>query len=185
MVAKRFVRLAVVTLIFSASVADAADLKDRAREHFDAAELHYSSDRFQEALAEYQEAYGLFPQPGFLFNIAQCYRNLGRPADAISYFESYLAQSPDAPDRASVEGLIEELRHTPPRPPPPEPTETATQAEAVIPTPIEEVLPNSRPPWLWAGLGALVLITTVIVVAASSSGAPEHDIGIIDASLRF
>ncbi len=71
---------------------------------------HYNAGRYDRALEEYQRAYELVPAPGLLFNLGQCYRELGRRDEAIASFEQYLQERPDAPNRALVEDLLRELR---------------------------------------------------------------------------
>src|SRR5262249_17366330 len=105
-----------------------------ARKHFEQAEKWYTLGKFQDALAEYEAAYAAKPLPGFLFNVGQCYRNLGNYSEAVSAFRSYLREKPDAKNRDAVEGLIRDLEkklaeqpkaspdlvvHADPSPPPP------------------------------------------------------------------
>ena len=46
----------------------------------------------------------------YVISLALTYRALGQPAKAIEYYESYLRDSPQATDRASVEAAIAEER---------------------------------------------------------------------------
>jgi hypothetical protein len=48
--------------------------------------------RFAEALVLYERAYELYPRPAWLFNIAQCHRELGHHVMAIRTYELYLAK---------------------------------------------------------------------------------------------
>src|SRR6185295_7060570 len=74
-VARFLVALCLVGL--AARVAAADDpARDSARQHFERGEKLYAVTRFSEALEEYQKAFDAVPLAGFLFNIAQCYRNL-------------------------------------------------------------------------------------------------------------
>jgi tetratricopeptide (TPR) repeat protein len=84
----------------------------RARAHFDKAEKAFNLGRFDDALAEYQAAYEALPLPAFVFNIAQCHRNLGHDEQAIFFYQRFLSLQPDAPSRPVVEELIaEQTRH--------------------------------------------------------------------------
>ena len=70
----------------------------------------YEQAQFQTALDAYVEAYRLLPLPGFLFNIAQCYRQLGQPEQAATFYRRYLAQSKQPPSNAPlVRELIAEM----------------------------------------------------------------------------
>jgi tetratricopeptide (TPR) repeat protein len=83
-----------------------------ARTRFDRAEKAFNLGRFDEALAEYQGAYEALPLPAFVFNIAQCHRNLGNDEQAVFFYQRYLSLQPDAPNRSVVEELIaEQTRH--------------------------------------------------------------------------
>src|SRR5215475_7649338 len=80
-----------------------------ARKHFEHAEKLYALGKFQDALVEYEAAYEAKPLPGFLFNIGQCYRNLGNYRQAVFSFKKYLDEKPDARNRDAVESLIADL----------------------------------------------------------------------------
>src|SRR5262249_44458780 len=47
--------------------------------------------------------------PELLFNIGQCYRNLGRYEEATKSYQAFLRVTPNAPNRAKVEALIAEM----------------------------------------------------------------------------
>jgi tetratricopeptide (TPR) repeat protein len=84
----------------------------RARELFQEAQLAYSLGEFQKAMGLYSEAYRLKPLPGFLYNIAQCYRQLGDFKQAgFAYGRFIDASRPDAPnvdDARQLQKLMEE-----------------------------------------------------------------------------
>jgi tetratricopeptide (TPR) repeat protein len=84
------------------------DPKVVARAHFKRAEAAFNLGKFEEALASYQAAYEAKALPGFLFNIAQCHRNLGNHERALFFYRRYLALDPQTPNRAVVEELIAE-----------------------------------------------------------------------------
>lgn len=70
---------------------------------------HYNLAEFEAALSDFKEAYRLHSDPVFLFNIAQCHRRLGNSIDAVTFYRSYLRESPAAPNRAEVEKIVAEL----------------------------------------------------------------------------
>jgi hypothetical protein len=89
-------------------MASAQDQQE-AKGHFKRGEALYKAKRFKQAAESYELAYQRLPLPAFLFNIGQCYRNLGRAADAVDLFKRYLEDAPEAPNRRRVEELLEEL----------------------------------------------------------------------------
>jgi tetratricopeptide (TPR) repeat protein len=68
-----------------------------ARAHFDKAEKAFNLGHFDDALTSYQAAYEALPLPAFLFNIAQCHRNLRNREQAVFFYQRYLSLAPDAP----------------------------------------------------------------------------------------
>ena len=102
--------LALCFTVLAARVAIADDSALRtAKRHFERGEKLYALTRFSDALDEYQKAFDAKPIPDFLFNIGQCYRNLGEYDAAIFSYQKYLKLAPDAPNRDKVEQLISEL----------------------------------------------------------------------------
>src|SRR4029077_13425175 len=78
-------------------------------ELFQRAEKSFNLGRFSEALADYQSAYEAQPLPPFLFNIAQCYRNMQNYERARFFYRRYLALDPHTANRRLVEDLIAEM----------------------------------------------------------------------------
>ena len=76
--------------------------------HFKKAERAFNLGKFAEALISYQAAFEAKPLPAFVFNIAQCHRNLEDPERALFFYRRYLALDPEGPHRKLVQGLIEE-----------------------------------------------------------------------------
>jgi tetratricopeptide (TPR) repeat protein len=116
--AERFALVVVVmALVVSPLSAHAAgagadsNVEAQARAKFAQGNLSYDLAEFQKALDAYSEAYRLMPLPGFLFNIAQCHRQLGRPERAAFFYRRYLLLSKEAPpsNAEMVEELIREM----------------------------------------------------------------------------
>jgi tetratricopeptide (TPR) repeat protein len=106
------VALALAPLGASAAKAGTAqpDAEVLARAKFAEGNLAYDLGEFQKALDAYSEAYRLRPLPGFLFNIAQCHRQLGRPERASFFYGRYLSLSKEEPPNAPlVRDLIKEM----------------------------------------------------------------------------
>jgi len=79
---------------------------EQAKAHFASAQQHFKLGRFDEALAEYTKAFEAKALPAFLFNIGQCHRKLEHFNKAVFFYQSYLRDAPDAPNRDQVVSLI-------------------------------------------------------------------------------
>jgi tetratricopeptide (TPR) repeat protein len=106
-------RVAVIATVLAALAAASpawAGGSDRpGRALFERAETKFNVGRFDEALADYQAAYEIEPLPAFLFNIGQCYRNMGNYERAQFFFRRYTALDPRSPNRPAAERLIAEM----------------------------------------------------------------------------
>ena len=100
------VALLAVALGGVARAAEPGDAKAR----YMSGQSHYNLNEFSEALQDFKEAYRLHPDPAFLFNIAQCERQLGDFDEAIKFYRSYLRNKPDASNAREVQKKIDELR---------------------------------------------------------------------------
>jgi tetratricopeptide (TPR) repeat protein len=163
--------LAISMLALVARVASADDSALReAKRHFDRGEKLYALAKFSDALDEYQKAFDAKSIPDFLFNIGQCYRNLGDYDAAIFSYRKYLKLAPDAPNRDKVEQLITDLdakrdqadtqrlglAHGPPAATPP-----ATPPPAAAPD-----HPFYTRWWFWTG----------VIVVAGAGGASAYEL---------
>jgi len=90
----------------------AVENKPAARAAFQNALRHYNLSEFSEALASFKEAYRNYPDPSFLFNIAQCHRQLGQKQDAVRSYRAYLREAPTVANRTEVEQLIASLEQS-------------------------------------------------------------------------
>ncbi|HEX7843694.1 MAG TPA: tetratricopeptide repeat protein [Kofleriaceae bacterium] len=171
--------IALVFTALTARVAAADDAATRtAKTHFDRGEKLYALTKFSEALGEYQKAFDARPIPDFLFNIGQCYRNLGDYDAAIFSYKKYLTLAPDAPNREQVEKLIGELgarqdqsdtrrlglQH---RPEPPAPAENHPADRPIYAT-----------WWFWTGIGVVAAGGGLGVYEATRThGPPSTSLG--------
>lgn len=98
-------------LMLGSGRAEAAnsEAEKQARRSFERAEVHFKEGKFAEALAEYQAGYDASPLPGFLINIAQCYRRLGDLNQARAAYRKFIIVAPDSPYVPEVKALIVEL----------------------------------------------------------------------------
>jgi tetratricopeptide (TPR) repeat protein len=170
-----------------------------ARGHFDRAERAFNLGRFDEALTEYQSAYEALPLPAFVFNIAQCHRNLGNLEKAVFFYQRYLSLQPDAPNRAVVEDLITEQSRTleqrraaeaatfapaeAPPAPAPAPVVEAPAPERPLELPPEPPAPppSHRRWWILGAAGAALLGGAAILVLRGGPQMPTGALGSIDA----
>lgn len=87
-----------------------ADERGKARAAFRAGSQHYNLGEFQQALDSFREAYRNVEDPTFLFNIAQCERQLGHKREAIREYRAYLNNAESASNRESVQQTIVQLQ---------------------------------------------------------------------------
>ena len=87
-----------------------ADDIEEAKEHFRKGQTHYALGEFEDAAAEFREAYRLKDAPSILYNIGQAMRLLGQYKQSLFYYKQYLSKRVDAPNRAEVEATMETLK---------------------------------------------------------------------------
>jgi tetratricopeptide (TPR) repeat protein len=108
----------------------------------------YRRGAFKEAIDLLNEAYALDPQPVLLYNLARAHEGLGDLDLAISTYEKYLQQEPNAPDKGAIEQRLVTLRRQrdernaaakqknekpPPPPPPKNPPPPPPREPSVLP----------------------------------------------------
>ena len=81
----------------------------RARELFQKGDKDYAEGRYEESLAEFQEAYDLSGRAQLLFNISNAQERLGKLAEAAESLEKYLA-SGKVKDKDVVQKRIANLK---------------------------------------------------------------------------
>jgi tetratricopeptide (TPR) repeat protein len=82
--------------------ASAQDDLGAAKAHYNKASRLYDVGEYRQALEEFKAAHLAKPDPAFLFNIAQCHRQLGDLEQAIVMYKRFLAASPKAGNRSEV-----------------------------------------------------------------------------------
>ena len=172
----RLLALLVVCLTFAGGprAAHADDLATRAaRRHFERGEKLFALGKFDDALDEYQKAFDAKPIPDFLFNIGQCYRNLGDLEQAIFSFKKYLKLEPDAPNKAAVDTLIAELEDKQARG---EGAKLVKRPPAPPPPPAEHT-PIYKQWWFWTGVAVVGVAGGVGIYEGTRSGPPMTDLG--------
>ena len=80
----------------------------RARELFEQGEAAYEEGRYEEAIAAFEQAYGLSARPLLLYNIANAQERLGLLREALDNLRYYLEDAPDD-ERPVIERRIRGL----------------------------------------------------------------------------
>jgi tetratricopeptide (TPR) repeat protein len=182
----------LLALLLLAGSAHAED-KAKAREAFRVGTQHFKLGEYDQALDSFKEAYRNFESPIFLFNIAQCERQLNHKQEAIRFYRQYLSDAKDATNRDEVQGIIAKLQAqldeehaaaakppqapTEPAPattaPPPSTTSNAATLTASAPPPPEKKTPVYKKWWLWTAVGVVAVGVGVglgVGLGTSSSG---------------
>jgi tetratricopeptide (TPR) repeat protein len=197
-------------LILSTSVSAASHKHDdrgtKAQAALTRATKAYSSGRFDEALKLYSEAYNLGPQPGLLFNIAQCYRQVSDYETALIYYRRYRNEARlSASDVRVLENIVAEVeanqadrveqqrlnaarpRGNPLRTPPDSVVRPAVKVEEPQRSLLTQSL-SAPPPtsnsifkkwWFWAGVGSVA--AGVVVYAALPPSSRNPTLGSVNA----
>jgi len=103
--------LAVALVLLGAlGMAHAADNKEAARDAFQEGTRQYDLGDFKAALEAFKKAYLNYEDPAFLYNIAQCQRQLGDKAEALRSYKVFVRKVPSSSVRSQVEKIIAELQ---------------------------------------------------------------------------
>ncbi len=99
--------LVAVLVAVNVAAADPAEMK--AKQLFRSAQAAYDLGQFQKALDGYSAAYEAKPLPAFLFNIAQCHKQLAHWERALFFYRRFRALAPADTDVAKVDVLIQQM----------------------------------------------------------------------------
>jgi tetratricopeptide (TPR) repeat protein len=167
-----------LALVAAPRLAAAEDSATKAaKRHFTKGEKLFALGRFDDALVQYEKAFESKPLPGFLFNIAQCHRNLGNIDQAIFSYRKYLREAPDADNREAVERQIEELEE--------EKARRAASGGIVVGAPPPD---DRKPPepgkkpiyarwWFWGGVAAVAGASAGTYLLTRDTAVPPTDLG--------
>lgn len=186
--------LALLVLALSASLAwpEAAQAGPQApddgclteptcRANYDQAVALFEGGRFEAALPKFQAAYAQRQMPWLLINIGRTLHRLGRPREALTYYERYKAaeSKPDAETQDRLEKYIAQAKaladSTPTTPmvqtPPDQPA-----GDPVANPPTEQPKPAEEKPiykkwWFWTAIGGGALAVVIIGAAAGAAAA--------------
>lgn len=171
---------------------------------FERAEANFNRGKFEEARADYQAAYDVEPLPAFLFNIGQCYRNLGDYERAQFFFHRYTVLDPRSPNRGAAERLIAEMNRladerrardrgesiavnvATPLPAPALGAQADRSAGGAVLAPTVQTTagpapaPLYRRTWFWVAVGGTVVLGAAAAIALSHD-TPSGTLPVIDA----
>jgi hypothetical protein len=106
--------LQLLLIIALASQSALAEDTAKARDAFLKGNTLYTSKKFKDALAKFEESYAAKPHPATMYNIARCQDQLGDLLRSMTSYKEYLRQSPQADDAdevvkaiASIEGRLQ------------------------------------------------------------------------------
>ena len=98
----------------------AAGQKEQVKKLFEDGMNLYDLRKYDDAIKQFESAFQLYPDPVFLYNIAQAHRMAGRGSEAIGFYKTYLRKLPEAKNAGEIKGWIAELeKGGPPAAPPP------------------------------------------------------------------
>jgi tetratricopeptide (TPR) repeat protein len=123
-----------------------------AKVHVDAATKLHGEGKYAEALVELEAAYKLDPQPPLLYAIAQVHVKLDRCAEAIPFYEKFLATNPEPGPAEATRQAIEVCKSRLPAAPEPTP-EPEPAPEPVVAPPA----PEGRSAWYADPLGGALV----------------------------
>jgi tetratricopeptide (TPR) repeat protein len=169
-----------------------------AHDQFLAGNAAYERGDYSDALSLFEQAYHHSPRPAFLFNIGHVADRLRLDAKALEAFRAYLVRVPDASNRSAVESRIRVLEAsmeqkrsaaehrdaepTAPQPVQKSPSAAEVAAAAPLATPEQhaaDVAPAERARvrrrrWIWASVGAAVVVGVATGVALALRSGPTQ-----------
>jgi tetratricopeptide (TPR) repeat protein len=105
---RRFSLAGLVCTLLAGSV-QAGEPPPEARVAYDAGVEHFRAGRYADAIAEFNKAYRVAPNPVLVFNMARAFEELKDFGSATTFYKRYLEMAPEAPDRRVVEESIRTL----------------------------------------------------------------------------
>ncbi|MGE5183554.1 MAG: tetratricopeptide repeat protein [Acidobacteriota bacterium] len=137
-------RAVLVATILAWSAHAFADAKADAKKHVEKATEAHAQGKYDVALSELTLAYSLDPQPQLLYAIGQVHVKLGHCAEAIDFYQRFLASKPPPQAADEAQQAIDTCKKqpeqapqpppAPPEPPPPAPPQQAPPPAAPGPT---------------------------------------------------
>jgi tetratricopeptide (TPR) repeat protein len=101
--------LTALVVLVGAGVARADDV-EKARTLYQQGAQHYDLAEYTQALDLFREAYRNHEEPAILYNIAQCYRQLGDSENAIRFYRAFINKgSVDDETRERLRDIVKRL----------------------------------------------------------------------------
>jgi tetratricopeptide (TPR) repeat protein len=156
------VKTLVLFLVMATARVAVADVAE-AKVFSDRGSSAYNLKHFTEALVMFQRAYRENQNPAYLFNIAECERQLGSFEMAAKSYRAYAEQSPEAPNRDEATSLAAQMDDAAVT------AQTRPVAPVVVAPPLVTVEQPERTPiykkwWAWTAVGAAVVVGVAIGV---------------------
>lgn len=171
-------------------------LKDTVcHDHYQQALTQYDAGRYEDALTGFQAAYARRQMPWLLINIGRTVQRLGRPQEAINYYERYKKAEPNIDEESErrvnkyieqAKALLEQTPEQPtlpmpqkPEPPPTPPVLTAnpgTQPDVPADKP-QASKPIYKKWWFWTIIGVVAAgaVAGGVAGAAASQKQPPPE----------
>jgi tetratricopeptide (TPR) repeat protein len=102
----------VALLVASPAFAQQSDVDAEAQATFQAGLIAYEAGRYQSALDNFERAYELSQRPALLYNVGLAAERLRNDARAVSAYERFLVEVPDAPNADQVRARLDVLRRS-------------------------------------------------------------------------
>lgn len=144
------------------------------REYGEEGKRAYRTGQYDQAVAAFEAAYTIKPEPLFLFNMAQARRLSGRNQEALQLYERYLQNDPGSELREKTEGYIAEVKTklalARPAKEPGLPTSGGTETPLLKSSALSNALLAAQPStsrpiykrwWFWTSVGVAVAGATI------------------------
>lgn len=143
------------------------------RARYDQAVRLFEGGRFETALPEFQAAYDRRQMPWLLINIGRTLHRLGRPREALDFYERYkqAETKPDAETQDRLDKYIAQAKALADSTVAPSNPPTANPGGTAQPNGSKESTPVYKKWWFWTAIGGGVALVVIIGAAAGASAA--------------
>jgi tetratricopeptide (TPR) repeat protein len=165
-------RALVAALVLVPLVASGAPTPESARANADG-QKEFRAGHYLEAVAAFERAYAIDPDPAYLFDLAQAYR-LAKDCDkALAYYDQFLHAVPNPPNVDKIRGYRDAsaacaTAKTPP--PPPQPVQPVAPPATPLPAPSAPVQPHDTTRHTGGTLRTIGIATVAFGVVAVAGG---------------
>src|SRR5262245_7727320 len=122
----------------------------QSRSHYERGRSYFQLGEYRKALEEFKAAHVEKNDPAYIYNIAECHRQLGEAKTAVSFYRRFLGMAAaESPLRSTAERRIAELEAPSPAPataPPPPPAPRPQPATAIAAAPSDAASPPAPAP---------------------------------------